>query len=100
MSMRSAIAGAAIIAALSGILAGCETDGSSDGPVVRHTAEQRQDAIDSLTHDVPPQSMEMLRGQCWMDQEKKKNVNNLDAKIAAVDACIAEKKTKYPHLPD
>jgi hypothetical protein len=26
-------------------------------------------------------------------------VNNLDAKIAAVDACVAEKKKKYPNLP-
>jgi len=41
----------------------------------------------------------MARGQCWMEQEKKKNVNNLDAKIAAVDACVAEKKKKYPNLP-
>jgi hypothetical protein len=30
---------------------------------------------------------------------KKKDLNNLGAKIAAVDACIAEKKRKYPNLP-
>lgn len=88
---------AACAAAFSVLLASCETDGG-DGPVVRHTAEQRQEAIDSLTHDVAPQSLEMASGQCWMEQEKKKNVNNLDAKIAAVDACIAEKKRKYPNL--
>lgn len=98
MSMRSTFAGAIFVAGLSIWLAGCETDGSP-GPVVRHTAEQRQGAIDSLTHDVPPSSIEMARGQCWMEQEKKKNVNNLDAKIAAVDACVAEKKKKYPNLP-
>jgi hypothetical protein len=33
-----------------------------------------------------------------MEQEKKKNVNNLDAKIAAVDACVADKQRKYPNL--
>jgi hypothetical protein len=98
MSMRSAFAGAIFVASLSVWLAGCETDGSS-GPAVRATGEQRQSAVDSLTHDVPPSSIEMARGQCWMEQEKKKNVNNLDAKIAAVDACVAEKKKKYPNLP-
>ena len=95
MSMRSAFAGAVFVAGLSIWLAGCETDGSS-GPVVRATGEQRQSAVDSLTHDVPPSSIEMARGQCWMEQEKKKNVNNLDAKIAAVDKCIADGKK---HLP-
>jgi hypothetical protein len=98
MSMRSAFAAAISVAALSALLAGCVTDG--DGPVARSTPEQRQAAIDSLTGDVPPQSLEMASGQCWMEQEKKKNVNNLDAKIAAVDACIAEKKKKYPNLPN
>jgi hypothetical protein len=97
MSMRTAFAGAVSVAALSVWLAGCVTDG--DGSVARATPEQRQSAIDSLTHDVPPSSIEMARGQCWMEQEKKKNVNNLDAKIAAVDACVAEKQRKYPNLP-
>jgi hypothetical protein len=97
-SMRRHLIAAGLILAAALPLTACVTD--SDGPVVRHTAEQRQSAIDSLTHDVPPQSQEMASGQCWMEQEKKKNVNNLDAKIAAVDACIAEKKRKYPNLPE
>jgi hypothetical protein len=97
MSMRSAFVKAVSIAGISACLAACATE---DGPVARSTGDQRQAAIDSLTHDVAPQSKEMLRGQCWMDQEKKKNVNNLDAKIAAVDVCIAERSKKYPNLPD
>jgi hypothetical protein len=97
MAMRPIVAGLLFAAVLPLLLAGCETDGS--GPVVRSTGEQRQSAIDSLTGDAPPSSIEMARGQCWMEQEKKKNVNNLDAKIAAVDACVAEKKKKYPNLP-
>jgi hypothetical protein len=98
MVFRPRTAGLILAAALPFVLAGCVTDG--DGPVARSTPEQRQAAIDSLTSDVPPQSLEMASGQCWMEQEKKKNVNNLDAKIAAVDACIAEKKRKYPNLPN
>lgn len=43
-----------------------------------------------------PKSEEDLKVQCWMAQEKQKNVNNIDAKIAAVDQCIAEGKK---HLP-
>jgi hypothetical protein len=96
--MRSLAAGLLVLATLSLPLAGCVTEGS-DGPVVRATGEQRQAAIDSLTGDAPPSSIEMARGQCWMEQEKKKNVNNLDAKIAAVDACVEAKKKKYPNLP-
>jgi hypothetical protein len=98
MSMRSAVAAAISLSCLSILLAGCVTDGGSAGPVVRHTGAQRQAAIDSLTHDVPPTSLEMASGQCWMAQEKKKDVNDLDAKIADVDKCIAEKKKKYPLL--
>ena len=97
MSVHSAFVKAISIAAVSASLAACVT---TDGPVVRSTGDQRQAAIDSLTHDVPPTSLEMASGQCWMDQEKKKNVNNLDAKVAAVDACIADKKRKYPNLPN
>lgn len=98
--MRSSIARAVLkrailLAALAVPLASCAT---TDGPVARSTGAQRQAAIDSLTHDVPPQSLEMASGQCWMAQEKKKNVNDLDAKIAAVDQCIAEKKKQYPGL--
>ncbi|HWK86848.1 MAG TPA: hypothetical protein VNQ34_05005 [Xanthobacteraceae bacterium] len=96
--MRSLAAGLLVLATLSLPLAGCVTEGS-DGPVVRATGEQRQAAIDSLTGDTPPSSIEMARGQCWMEQEKKKNVNNLDAKIAAVDACVEAKRKKYPNLP-
>ena len=98
MSMRSAFVKAISIALVSASLAACVT--TEDGPVVRSTGDQRQAAIDSLTNDTPPSSLEMASGQCWMAQEKKKNVNNLDAKIAAVDACIAEKKKKYPNLPN
>jgi uncharacterized protein (DUF1015 family) len=41
-----------------------------------------------------PKSEEDLKTQCWMAQEKQKNVNNIDAKIAAVDKCIADGKKR------
>jgi hypothetical protein len=43
-----------------------------------------------------PKSEEALKTQCWMKQENSKNVNNIDAKIAAVDKCIAEGKKNLP----
>lgn len=43
-----------------------------------------------------PKTEEALKTQCWMAQETKKNVNNLDAKIAAVDKCIADGKKNLP----
>jgi hypothetical protein len=46
--------------------------------------------------DKGPKSEEDLKTQCWMAQEKQKNVNNIDAKIAAVDKCIADGRK---HLP-
>lgn len=94
--IRSTVTAAFALFLLATPLAGCVT---TDGPAVRATSAQRQAAIDSLTDEnVPPRSLEMASGQCWMAQEKKKNVNDLDAKIAAVDRCIAEKKQKYPGL--
>lgn len=53
-------------------------------------------AATQATSENAPKSEEDLKTQCWMAQEKSKNVNNIDAKIAAVDKCVAEGKK---HLP-
>jgi hypothetical protein len=50
----------------------------------------------TLQDENAPKSEEDLKIQCWMAQEKTKNVNNLDAKIAAVDKCVAEGKKRLP----
>jgi hypothetical protein len=68
----------------------------AEGPVERSTGTQRQAAIDSLKDDVPPQSTEMARGQCWMKYEKTKAAHNLDEKMKLVDQCMEEKKKRYP----
>lgn len=46
--------------------------------------------------EIAPQSEQDLKTQCWMAQENKKDANDIDAKIAAVDKCIADGKR---HLP-
>jgi hypothetical protein len=55
---------------------------------------KEQDAVPG--NETAPKSEEDLKTQCWMAQENKKNVNDIDAKIAAVDKCIADGKK---HLP-
>jgi hypothetical protein len=85
--VRNAIGAVAIALAL----AAC-----ADGPAMRSTGGQRQAAIDSLKNEVPPQSTEMARGQCWMKYENTKAAHDLDEKMKLVDQCMAEKKRQYP----
>jgi len=78
-------------AAIALVLAAC-----AEGPAARSNGAQRQAAIDSLKDDVPPQSTEMARGQCWMKYENTKAAHNLDEKMKLVDQCMEEKKKRYP----
>jgi hypothetical protein len=89
--MRPSIFNAIGAVAIALALAAC-----ADGLVMRSTGTQRQAAIDSLKNDVPPQSTEMARGQCWMKYENTKAAHDLDEKIKLVDQCMEEKKRKYP----
>jgi hypothetical protein len=84
---RKAIGAAAIALAL----AAC-----AEGAMTRSTGSERQAAIDSLKSEVPPQSTEMARGQCWMKYENTKVAHNLDEKMKLVDQCMEEKKRQYP----
>jgi hypothetical protein len=84
---RNAIGAVAIALAL----AAC-----AEGAVTRSTGSERQAAIDSLKSEVPPQSTEMARGQCWMKYENTKVAHNLDEKMKLVDQCMEEKKRQYP----
>jgi hypothetical protein len=84
---RNAIGAAAIALTL----AAC-----ADGAMTRSTGSERQAAIDSLKNEVPPQSTEMARGQCWMKYENTKVAHNLDEKMKLVDQCMEEKKRQYP----
>jgi len=93
MSAYSIISRLLGIATLSFTITAC-----AEGPSVRSTGANRQAAIDSLKNEVPPQSTEMARGQCWMKYENTKVAGNLDEKMKLVDQCMAEKKKKYPFI--
>jgi hypothetical protein len=88
---RSIALNATGAAAIALALAAC-----AEGPAARSTGTQRQAAIDSLKSEVPPQSTEMARGQCWMKYENSKVAHNLDDKMKLVDQCMEEKKRQYP----
>jgi hypothetical protein len=81
------------IAAIPFVVSAC-----ADGPVMRSTGAQRWAAIDSLKSEVPPQSTEMARGQCWMKYENTRVAGNLDEKMKLVDHCMVEKKKQYPTI--
>ena len=68
----------------------------AEGAMTRSTGSDRQAAIDSLKNEVPPQSTEMARGQCWMKYENTKAAHDLDEKMKLVDQCMVEKKKQYP----
>lgn len=80
--LRRVLAGACLAA----LLSGC-------AQTVDKLATEQGGAPASET---APKSEEDLKTQCWMAQENKKDVNDIDAKIAAVDKCIAEGEK---HLP-
>jgi hypothetical protein len=78
-------------AAMALTLAAC-----AEGSAMRSTGTERQAAIDSLKSEVPPQSTEMARGQCWMKYENSKVAHDLDEKMKLVDRCMEQKKLQYP----
>src|SRR5258708_7778570 len=84
---QNAIGAAAIALALAA---------SADGGMPRSTGSEGKAAIESLKNEVPPQSTEMARGQCWMKYENSKVAHNLDEKMKLVDQCMEEKKRQYP----
>ncbi|HLL27189.1 MAG TPA: hypothetical protein VKT73_06015 [Xanthobacteraceae bacterium] len=85
---------ALVSAALAFTLAACASGG--DTSFTHMSGSERQAALDSLKGDVPPQSTEMARGQCWMKYENTKVAHDLDEKMKLVDQCMEEKKRKYP----
>jgi hypothetical protein len=82
--------------ALALALAACASGVAGDTSFSHMSGSERQAALDSLKNEVPPQSTEMARGQCWMKFENTKVAHDLDEKIKLVDQCMVEKKKKYP----
>ncbi len=77
----------ALITLTAAVLSGCETDGTSSGPIAGL-------AVNSAKKEEPPEPP-MTRSQaameCWMKTEKARADENLDKRADIVTKCIDEK---------
>ena len=86
-----------VLAAAGGLLAACEPDGNSPGPLASLSspskpAEPEKPAEAPMTHS-------RAASECWMSTEKGPLKNNLDKRADAVDKCIADKMKSVAAAP-
>jgi hypothetical protein len=78
-------------------LAGCATvnEGPPLDPAPAAESEApppaRGERVFTAREEEGPPTMEKARAQCWMRYEKDKSAKNLDAKLALVNKCVAER---------
>ena len=87
---------AAVLAAVSGLLAGCETDGNSPGPLASLSspskpAEPEKPAV--------PMTRSQAASDCWMMTEKGSAGANLEKRADVVTKCIDDKMKSVAAAP-
>jgi hypothetical protein len=89
---------AALVVAAAALLAGCETDGSTPGPVasMTPTAKPAEPAKPEAAKPEEPKSQEPMTRrvaaeQCWMSTEKGSASMNVDKRADIVTKCIESK---------
>ena len=85
-----------LLAASAGLLAGCETDGNSPGPLASLSspakpAEPEKPAV--------PMTRSQAASECWMKTEKGSLKANLDKRADVVDKCIDDKMKSVAAAP-
>ena len=78
----------ALIVAAASLLAGCETDGNSPGPLASLTASKPAEPEKPAE---PPMTRQRAASECWMGTEKGSAKANLDKRADIVDKCIDDK---------
>jgi hypothetical protein len=78
----------ALIVAAASLLAGCETDGNTPGPLASLTASKPAEPEKPAE---PPMTRQRAAEQCWMSTEKGSAKANLDKRADIVDKCIDDK---------
>lgn len=78
-----------LLAATAGLLAGCETDGSSPGPLASLSSPSKPAEPEKPAEE--PMTRSRAASECWMSTEKGPLRTNLDKRADAVDKCIADK---------
>jgi hypothetical protein len=88
MSMLALLTAAAVA------LAGCETDGSSPGPV----ASMSKPAAEP-EKPVEPMTRSRAASECWMSTEKGSHGANIDKRADVVTKCIDDKMKSVAAAP-
>lgn len=78
----------ALIVAAAGLLAGCETDGNTPGPLASLTASKPAEPEKPAE---PPMTRSRAASECWMGTEKGSAGVNIDKRADTVTKCIDDK---------
>jgi len=79
----------ALVLAAAGLLAGCETDGNSPGPLASLTAPAKP--AEAAKPPEAPMTRTRAASECWMATEKGSASASLDKRADIVDKCIDTK---------
>ncbi len=89
LPMCRKIGALAVVAVAAALLSGCETDGSSPGPLAELAAYNGKKA--DAKPPEPPMTRSRAAMECWMQTEKGRADANLDKRADFVTKCIDEK---------
>jgi hypothetical protein len=78
-----------LLAAAAGLLAGCETDGNTPGPLASLSSPSKPAEPEKPAE--PPMTRSRAASECWMSTEKGPLRSNLDKRADVVDKCIDDK---------
>ncbi|HEY4142724.1 MAG TPA: hypothetical protein VGM57_14990 [Pseudolabrys sp.] len=87
----------ALLMAAAGLLAGCETDGSSPGPLASLSSPSKPAEPEKAAE--PPMTRSQAASECWMKTEKGPLRTNLDKRADVVDKCIDDKMKSVAAAP-
>ena len=76
------------------VLAGCETDGNTPGPLASLSSPAKKEEPAE-----PPMTHARAASECWMSTEKGRADANLDKRADFVTKCIDEKMQKTAAAP-
>ncbi len=79
----------ALIAAAAALLAGCETDGNTPGPLASLSTPSKP--AEPAKPPEPPMTHSRAAAECWMGTEKGSASANIDKRADIVNKCIDDK---------
>jgi hypothetical protein len=86
----------AVLAAVAGLLAGCETDSNTPGPLASLSSPSKPAEPEK---PAAPMTRSQAASECWMKTEKGSLKANLDKRADVVDKCIDDKMKTVAAAP-